>query len=1172
MKRRIISLILAIILAVGLLPTAILAAPGGGGPGGGGPGGGGGGKPKPSQNNTISYFCTNQRLLADGSISKNVTTPQYVKDIAPSKEGYTFWKAVVLPNGSHQWSVNKNYGQNCSHGDRQCGSTDDHSGEGTEIDAVQYYQSGYWNGFYYYPKGESTPIQLQSNQQLVFYYKQNYVENSDYGNLAGVDWGEKSKDSITTGKAISVTFGLRNAAKNNSVIGEDRTLWFNSDDGDIKGIEAMLKPGYVVTKVEIYEGDRKTHEHTGSAIQSSYTLGREKSRTILFYIGKEENLKVTYDWKGLPDGATPQLPVDAKTYTKEDNKVTVDTTYSKNDIYTQDGVNYLFSGWYLDSKYKTPAGTEIEIQNSITLYGKWESPVAVVDLNQDVHVQKTLTGENPPDDGFAFTAQVKDNNDAVVSTGTVNMTGTGTENFTFNEKLTFNKAGEYTYTVAEVKENADNVTYDNATYTLYVTVTEEEIDGGINLKAAVYFTKPGETSITFTNKYEPAPSYTLTYDGNGGWFGTDTVTNKQEESLSKTDKHALNYTDDFTPEHEQQGENDVIFLGWSTVQQNVLSSDDFANADSAADGIINAVKIPETKVVYAVWALDENDNHIPDVFEATIIYKIVNGMWTDEDGNIVGNEDITATFALYKQQSDHTWKKTDYALKDGSFPIGRCGKEAGYTGLGWFRNKDTEPTELVHPNKKVTEVITGATTEFTCKYELAENTYTVVLHLAGGSYAEAPAGYTGNENTWQYTVEPTNTINPAEPARDGFDFKGWSLTDTTPQLIGSGKTFTELYFQQGGSLEGPWQIDLYAVWDRSAPTPNINLGDYIEKKFVSRNGSAEDEKFTVTATVYLDTEEAATAAGYVTLSTGETKRFSFDTIYLADGSYTVEVKETAGGNDRITYDTKTYTFTLEVAGNNSRVDNTVTITNYYEKPSPILPIIPAIIDRTPEKLNTDDHYAYVIGYPDGSVRPEGQITRAEVAAIFFRLLTDEVRDEYFTTYNSFTDVERGSWYNNPVSTMASLGIITGYPDGTFRPDAPITRAEFAAIAARFDENAVHVTAGFSDVDGHWAAKEIGVAYGNGWIKGYPDGTFRPNQNITRAEAMALINRVLNRNPETPDDLLDDMNRWTDNLDTTRWYYLDVQEATNSHDYHRKANDYETWVLMLRDPDWSRYER
>ena len=224
-------------------------------------------------------------------------------------------------------------------------------------------------------------------------------------------------------------------------------------------------------------------------------------------------------------------------------------------------------------------------------------------------------------------------------------------------------------------------------------------------------------------------------------------------------------------------------------------------------------------------------------------------------------------------------------------------------------------------------------------------------------------------------------------------------------------------------------------------------------------------------------------------------------------------------------------------------------------------------------LNMDDHFAYIIGYPDGTVQPNGQITRAEVATIFFRLLTDDVRDENLTKTNRYSDVTRADWYNTAVSTLSSMGIITGYPDGTFRPNAAITRAEFAAIAARFDSNGDKTTAKFSDIATHWAKDEISIAYNNGWITGYPDGTFGPQRDITRAETMTLVNRVLNRQPETEDDLLPNMTVWTDNANPKAWYYLAVQEATNSHYYKFKTNSqYEKWTELRETRDWSQLEK
>ena len=233
-----------------------------------------------------------------------------------------------------------------------------------------------------------------------------------------------------------------------------------------------------------------------------------------------------------------------------------------------------------------------------------------------------------------------------------------------------------------------------------------------------------------------------------------------------------------------------------------------------------------------------------------------------------------------------------------------------------------------------------------------------------------------------------------------------------------------------------------------------------------------------------------------------------------------------------------------------------------------------IPDDVPTGLNGDDHFAYIVGYPDGNVNPGGNITRAEVATIFFRLLTEDVRTANSTQSNSLSDVSRGQWFNHAISTLSSMGIVKGNPDGTFDPDAPITRAEFAAIAARFDDKNTNNTSNFSDIASHWAKDEIGVAANKGWINGYPDSTFRPDQYITRAEAMTLVNRVLNRLPEKSEDLLDDMIKWPDNADTSVWYYLAVQEATNSHDYSDKsdADKYEKWTKIRDARDWTLLEK
>ena len=411
----------------------------------------------------------------------------------------------------------------------------------------------------------------------------------------------------------------------------------------------------------------------------------------------------------------------------------------------------------------------------------------------------------------------------------------------------------------------------------------------------------------------------------------------------------------------------------------------------------------------------------------------------------------------------------------------------------------------------------------------------------------------------------------AAPTKTGYTFTGWS--PAVPATMPAGA------------------LTVYAQWRKTTPDTvvfdpnNINGKTLAAKSLTVYSGSAPWETFEVVVKEPAGTQRSS---GTVRLSGGsQSASFTgFDLItFPAAGTYTFTVGEVDRNTRYMSYDRNLYTLTVKVeekggmlvisdvyytnAAGRSYRDFPIVFSNTYGSYTPYVPVVPP---KTPDKLNADDHFAYVIGYPDGGVHPHATITRAETATIFFRLLTEKTRKDNLTKYHSFRDVPQGAWYNAAVATMAKLKIITGYPDGTFQPDAPVTRAEFAAIAARFDEKSARTTASFRDIYGHWAERYISCSAELGWIRGYTDNTFRPDQSITRAEAMALINRVLNRNPESKDDLLRSMNIFNDNLDTAKWYYLDVQEAANSHDFIRKANGYEMWKKLRADPDWKALER
>ena len=232
-------------------------------------------------------------------------------------------------------------------------------------------------------------------------------------------------------------------------------------------------------------------------------------------------------------------------------------------------------------------------------------------------------------------------------------------------------------------------------------------------------------------------------------------------------------------------------------------------------------------------------------------------------------------------------------------------------------------------------------------------------------------------------------------------------------------------------------------------------------------------------------------------------------------------------------------------------------------------VLPGVtVKKNTPKLNTADHFAYVQGYPDGTVKPAGNITRAETAAILFRLMDDASRKTYYSTKSGFRDVASGSWYNTYVATLNNAGVITDSSNGCFRPNEAITRAELAAMLAKFSETTGAANY-FNDVSAkYWAANAIAICAKLGWINGYPDGTFRPDKNVTRAELMAMINRATGRAPKSADAFLPGMKTWSDNT-ADKWYYLDVQEATNSHSYTVKGS--ETWTALTSDPNWSLYE-
>ena len=497
----------------------------------------------------------------------------------------------------------------------------------------------------------------------------------------------------------------------------------------------------------------------------------------------------------------------------------------------------------------------------------------------------------------------------------------------------------------------------------------------------------------------------------------------------------------------------------------------------------------------------------------------------------------------------------------------------GYKFAGWV--KDNTPVNAIPDT--ITETVTYTATWQQQNPSPDTVNYTINKHFKGNK------GNTIKEDKGTATLGTKNATLDSLITRDAVnqidgENKYVYVSGKTTYTVGTSENKKTENLVATATLTEDTTIDLYYYLDNwkdgsSVKEDNEKGGDGIPDcdqvliKYVSSNS----ERGTVSPdmevlTIRKDNENVApTANGSTATRIGSSRNYF--------SNWTDEVNNKTINDATLTADTiktaietaeggETYTFTANFGyssgGGSSR---------------PSTPPTVDIPDDVPTGLNGKDHYAYIIGYGNNDVRPQNNITRAEVATIFFRLLTDETRTANMTKSNGYNDVKDGDWFCCAVSTLSKMGIIKGYEDGSFKPNDPISRAEFAAIAARFDPDGDKTPASFFDVTSHWAKDEISIAANHGWIKGYEDGSFKPDQKITRAETMTLVNRVLNRLPETKDDLHKDMKTWVDNMDETAWYYLAVQEATNSHYFKNKTSTkFEQWTDLRDTRDWSELEK
>ena len=651
--------------------------------------------------------------------------------------------------------------------------------------------------------------------------------------------------------------------------------------------------------------------------------------------------------------------------------------------------------------------------------------------------------------------------------------------------------------------------------------------------------------------------YTVTWESEGEKLGDEQV------AYNQTPKKT------FTPKKKSTSEFDYEFVGWKV--------------ENGSDELVDPNTTPVTENVTYVAVFE------PVTRQYTVTWK--------SENNVLGTQEVN-----YNEKPTNTYEPTK--AEDDQF---------SYTFKGW-NVEGSADTALVTP----TDIAVTANVTYIAVFEPVAREYHVTYLVGGTEYAKDT-----------YKVGADVAIRPV-PTKDGYTFTGWTSNDSAFDIRGfkmpAHNVVIEGKFEKNPAKQYTYTVNKH-FYDEKGVEVNVEKGEAktaVENTAVSELYKDAAVKQTVDGKTYVYVSGLTTVTDnlekltkdvtidlyyYLNVEGGNDIPDAWEyrlTFKVVNGEWNdggnadivtyVQFKDQttgeafkdeavvvpvtripavgdkpnsgyhAGAWDTSPYDNykvqKDTVFTYTYAKNSSGGSSG----GHHRRPTVTIP------DDVPTGLNGDDHYAYIVGYPDKTVRPQNGITRAEVATIFFRLLTDETRDANSTKSNSYSDVAAGAWYNHAVSTLSAMGIVKGDSNGKFNPNAPITRAEFAAIAARFDDKANTTTADFSDIASHWAKNEISAASNNGWITGYPDGTFRPDNKITRAEAMTLVNRVLKRLPETEEDLHDDMIKWSDNSDVSQWFYLDVQEATNSHYYQTKENQFEKWTKLRETRDWTELEK
>lgn len=938
---------------------------------------------------------------------------------------------------------------------------------------------------------------------------------------------------------------------------------YNAATGEQVTVTANAKPGYA------FLGWYRTIDGQLQLVSQeqtyAYTVGKQGVQTVYARFAKTYTITYAWDKNNSPTGQT--IP--------ETDTATAGTTYPLSQAFvpqqttvsaTVNGVpgNWVFQGWKKDGKGEVLGAEIANVQEDMHLVGSWDFiPNVQYDLSYSMgdtehcwipsgglgsiassehYAGDTVTSAAAPTIPAA-------QNTILVANGTI-FQGTWTfqgwkrsdtgdpagTSFTMpNHDLTLTAQWEFTPNTYKVAYNLNNGTEESLAG--HDSYTYPEIEG----KTGVDTSKPGipfGVSVQLKDFPGRAPTeekyfagWGLTPDGPVAYEPGQNVSNANlhvTEDDTTVTLYAI-YADVKAITVEFQGNNPQ----WGTVTP---QSGSFTVTNSVDGKAVTSKAEPSPGYHFVKWTKDGEQVSINP--ELTISADKFNTTQAGHTFVYVAQFEPNQFTVHFEKNADNVTgnmanQTFKYAGTGSAYLNPNAFVRPGYRFLGWSETSGKQ--DVVYADKAK---FLGVP---------ADNGAIVTLYAQWQAYSSVTIRYTAVPNDLG-----TVTLNKEDQTASAATQETGSPDPALEEIVGAtataaqGSVFEGWYDQHGTRLSTDLQYK---------PTPVNDLyegGSYVAHfhaqqytlRFNANGGEGTMEDLTYTH----GQDQSLTKCGFT--------RAGYDFLgwaTAADGNVAYHDQQSLS----ITQDTTLYAVWKQQPNQGGSGGGHHNSGGTQENPD----------ETPPTTLNDTDHYAYIVGYEDGTIRPNGHITRAEAATVFFRLLTDKARDANLTDRSPYPDVSAGDWYNKAVATLSRMGILSGYEDGSFRPNATVTRAEFAAMAARFDTEAKPVDTPFTDLTGCWAADEIAKAYGKGWVNGYGDNTFRPNGPITRAEAVTLINRVLRRLPETDKDLLPDERTWPDNPETF-WGYLALQEASNSHLYDRKSDGYETQTKILPPRDWS----